>query len=157
MAAELGECVLAFRVEQESADIGASIGLVIRVGSGVIYSKPARMLRIRRALQALWLQGKASGRVMQKFNGHLEYSFLVSRPAFSILEAYYRFAREHDGEAADFGEEVRAEIRVAVFLPFLVHDCKCELCDVAYCSDSSLKGFALHYTAISVSEIRDAV
>ena len=35
--------------------------------------------------------------------------FLLCRPAISILEARYRFACEHDGEVADFGEAVLAE------------------------------------------------
>ena len=53
MAAESDECGLAFRVDQESADNGANIGLVVRVGGGTIHDTPARVLRLRRALQEL--------------------------------------------------------------------------------------------------------
>ena len=85
--------------------------------------------------------------------GHIVHSFLLYRPALSILDHVYRFVFEHGSDVGKFDDFVLGELHCcASILPMLVCHLGNDVHPVGYCSDSSLYGYAVHSTPLSASE-----
>ena len=94
---------------------------------------------------------------MRIFSGHLVNFYLLSRCALSAMGAVYTFANQNLGKFAKFDAETRCELRVCRDLLALVrHRMDKELYVIAYCSDASTCGYALHDAVLSQAEQHEA-
>jgi len=88
---------------------------------------------------------------------------LTFRPALSILEELYKFMYLPPGKAYKFSESFVQELEVLIcLLPFFSANLAGNVSEDVYCSDASLKGYALHVTQLepelirSLGEVREA-
>ena len=77
--------------------------------------------------------------------GHLVYNVLLWRPGLSLLSACYRFVYDNAGAVGRFDDFVLGKLAfAAAVLPFVGRDLAAADALDVYCSDASLKGYALH-------------
>ena len=118
---ELESCGLAFRFEECSSSSGVSIGLVLRLGKRLIHAKPSRMLELRRSLHELIEQRYASGKVLQKFNGHF---WVLLSPFAAACSPFWKAVMSLRIEAAGLPKSTN-ELVENFELPL---DCFCSWC-----------------------------
>ena len=121
-------------------------------------AKPERVWRLRTALLELADRKTASGTVLRIVGGHMVNMSLLCRPALSIMDEIFTFAEAAGDSWRVIPPSLRAELRVfAALLPLMYHDPYRRLAPVLYCSDSSLKGYALHRAALDAADGDDLI
>ena len=146
-----------YRVEAVDVVEWDIVGIHVNMGTRLLTNKPDRMWRLRFAVCELLGQGHCAGSLLRIVLGHVIHAFLIQRCALSVLQHSFAFVHAHLDVDTKFSEEVRGELEVVVgLLPFITHFAGAEDYTTAYCSDASLKGYALHYGTFSQAAISRA-
>ena len=121
------------------------VGLLVNVQEKFLINKPDRMWRLRSAVISSRRQGKSTSLAMQILCGHVVNACLVCPGLLSVVSECFRIAFAESTIVTTFSLEICLELRlVAALLPFLLIDIGRETHPFVYCSDSSLRGFAVH-------------
>ena len=95
---------------------------------------------------------------MRVVAGHLVHHCGLCPPALSALDLVFGFAREAEGRYMRFSPGLRSELRVLKGLVFLcATDLAKPLGRVAFSSDSSMHGYALHETLCHPFEVLEEI
>jgi len=148
---------LAYHVETDGAYAWTIVGFVFDAGRRRLGARPDRAWRLRGAVLAFRRQGRATGDAMRRVLGHVVYHFLLWRPGLSLLAACYRFVHAHLDGIGRFDAFVLAELAfVAALIPFVEQNLAATDALDAFCSDASLRGYALHRARWTREELRAA-
>ena len=147
---------LTYRVENDGGAVWATVGVTLDVSRRLVYAKPERMWRLRGATLDLRAQGRCSGAVMRTIIGHLGFLSMVFKPFLSVFDHVYRFMVDNDDRVGVFSAHVLAELRcAAALIPVLVSSLASDFSEIAYTSDSSLKGYAIHIGRFAAAELEE--
>ena len=134
-----------YRVECRNLPGFTLAGLDVQMDKLYVRNAAKRWWRVRAALR----QRRMSGYGMQVLVGHLVNLSLVFRPFLSILSSVFRFIVDNAERVAAIDEHVEGEIRTAAaLLPFLGCSIEERFGGLAYASDASLRGYAVHCGAV---------
>ena len=129
------------------------LGLAIQFAAGK--AKPDRMWKLRGALLGMVAQRRATSLAIQMLCGHLIFGFTVCRPMLAVPDASFVFAFAGFTTPQTLPMAVLMEFTVcAALLPFLVQHVGDNISTTVYCSDSSLRGYAVHAAPVSHSVLR---
>ncbi|CAK0822447.1 unnamed protein product, partial [Prorocentrum cordatum] len=121
------------------------VGFELQGAKFVWRQRRSRFWRLWHALRQLELRGGCTGEVMRIILGHLVNFFMLSRPALSVLSQLYVFSTENLGRYRRFDGHVRGELVTCRGLLALVRSrLRPHHYPVAFCSDASTRGCAIH-------------
>ncbi|CAK0838390.1 unnamed protein product [Prorocentrum cordatum] len=121
------------------------VGFELQGAKFVWRQRRSRFWRLWHALRQLELRGGCTGEVMRIILGHLVNFFMLSRPALSVLSQLYVFSTENLGRYRRFDGHVRGELVTCRGLLALVRSrLRPRHYPVAFCSDASTRGYAIH-------------
>ncbi|CAK0801704.1 unnamed protein product, partial [Prorocentrum cordatum] len=121
------------------------VGFELQGAKFVWRQRRSRFWRLWHALRQLELRGGCTGEVMRIILGHLVNFFMLSRPALSVLSQLYVFSTENLGRYRRFDGHVRGELVTCRGLLALVRSrLRPHHYPVAFCSDASTRGYAIH-------------
>ncbi|CAK0811644.1 unnamed protein product [Prorocentrum cordatum] len=121
------------------------VGFELQGAKFVWRQRRSRFWRLWHALRQLELRGGCAGEVMRIILGHLVNFFMLSRPALSVLSRLYVFSTENLGRYRRFDGHVRGELVTCRGLLALVRSrLRPHHYPVAFCSDASTRGYAIH-------------
>ena len=139
-------------VDPEVAEV---VGLELRAKSRRLRPKLARAWRLYGALHAFRRLRAAAGWQLRVLLGHVVHYFQLCPLALSVLDASYRFAFAYVDQVMPLWKSVAAELRVLAGLVFITDlDLAAEMAPIAFCGDSSGRGFALHVGRFNEDELR---
>ena len=125
-----------------------------RVAAGPRASRASGLFAAPWTRSSRW--GPFPGEVLRIVVGHLVNSFLLDRAALAILQDVYPFIRKAMGTWCPLTDKVRNELRTCVGVMMLIaHDAARPLSNCVYCSDASMKGYALHACTCSREEAHE--
>ena len=133
------------------------VGIVLH-GRDLRVRHPARRTwRLWSASQHLLRYGGTTGAALRVYVGHLVHHFMLLRPALSALDECYHFINRHGERFGTFDFVMINELRVISGLILLaeVH-MGAPWSPVAYCSDSSLRGYELSEAHLFPEELIQA-
>ncbi|CAK0829145.1 unnamed protein product, partial [Prorocentrum cordatum] len=121
------------------------VGFELQGAKFVWRQRRSRFWRLWHALRQLELRGGCTGEVMRIILGHLVNFFMLSRPALSVLSRLCVFSTENLGRYRRFDGHVRGELVTCRGLLALVRSrLRPHHYPVAFCSDASTRGYAIH-------------
>jgi len=119
----------------------------------LLHPRPRRMWRLRFAIKRVLVLRRLSPKAMRRLVGHLVDHLSGRRETLCCLDAVYRFIGDGTGDVMELPGPVLAELRVAMgLLAVCSVDLDRPMADLAYCSDASDAGFAVHSTPCSAKE-----
>ena len=139
----------------EPTDAYETVGVVVHCSELRIRHKPRRAWRLYLACDYLLATGGSTGLAV-RFVGYVVNHFLLLRPALAVIDHLYLFVHHHLFEFANFDRATIAEIREIQGLIFLAEaDIGRPWAPIAFCSDSSALGYALHAAYLDDDELVD--
>ena len=133
--------------EAEPAADYELVGRQIRGRRRCLTPRPRRMWRLWLAIDEVCQVRHIAPSQLRRLIGHLVDHFSVRRELLSCLCSVYQFVGDGLGPPRELDTAVVSELRVAQgLLALAVSELGRSIATVAYCSDSSMRGFALHVT-----------
>ncbi len=133
-----------------------TLGLTFDFRSGVrVRAKSDRAWKLYLATRSLLNRRRVSGGVMRVWLGHVNFHFMLCRPALSVLSSCYKFAIQHLHHRHPLWPSVRRELRIVMGLIFTVErNLSASICPEVHVGDSSDKGFGLMVTTATVQQVK---
>ena len=133
-----------------------TLGLTFDFRSGVrVRAKTDRAWKLYLATGSLLKRRRVSGEVMRIWLGHINFHFMLCRPALSVLSSCYKFAMQHLHHRYPLWPSVRRELKIVKGLIFTVErNLSAAICPEVHVGDSSDKGFGLMVTNATVQQVK---
>ena len=134
-----------------------TIGVVYHWSDRRLRHVSRRVWRCYLATRALLRRRVLTGHTLECWLGHVVNLFQLNPECLASLSAVYSFVGEAQGRPLRVWPSVRGELRCVLGLLFLGEaDLSAKYADQVYCGDSSGRGYALHVTKASPTEMREA-
>ena len=113
-----------------------------------------RVARLRAACREAAALSSLASIVAQGLAGHMVNHCLLDRCCLSVLQEIFQFVVRHAGGRGPMTQKLRYELLVfASVAPLVYHEPGRAVAPIVYCSDSSLKGYALHSCRAEADEV----
>ena len=157
IAGRFQELNIPFEVDNiEGAATMDTLGLTFDFSQGVVVrAKKERAWRLWHATRALLRRRRISGDTLRVWLGHVNFHFLLCRPALSSISSCYRFAIDHLGHRFPMWPSVRKEMKQVLGLIFVVEkNLSSPVNPEVHVGDSSDKGYGMLHTFATVEQVK---